>query len=70
MMTTTRRNCTLQFKLEAVHLLEASGKSATQLERELGISGGCLYRWKREFHIYPHPSTAFRSTRSHPLPNL
>jgi len=49
MVTTTRRNYTREFKLEAVHLLETSGKSATQLERELGIGGGCLYRWKREF---------------------
>jgi hypothetical protein len=39
MMTTTRRNYTREFKLEAIHLLETSGKSATQLERELTIGG-------------------------------
>jgi transposase len=38
-----------EFKLEAVHLLETSGRNATQLERELGIGGGCLYRWRRKF---------------------
>ena len=48
-MTKTRRNYTREFKLEAVRLLETSDKSASQLERELGIGGGCLSRWKREF---------------------
>jgi transposase len=49
MMTKTRRNYTREFKLEAVRLLETSGKSASQLERELGIGGGGLSRWKRKF---------------------
>jgi transposase len=49
MMTKTRRTYTREFKLEAVHLLETSGRSAAQLERELGIGGGCLSRWRREF---------------------
>jgi transposase len=48
-MTKTRRNYTREFKLEAVRLLRTSGKSASQLERELGIGSGCLSRWKREF---------------------
>ena len=48
-MTKTRRTYTREFKLEAVHLLETSGRSAAQLERELGIGSGCLSRWKREF---------------------
>ncbi len=48
-MTTIRRTYTREFKLEAVHPLETSDKSACQLKRELGIGGGCLTRWKREF---------------------
>ena len=48
-MKQTRRSYTREFKLEAVRLLETSGKSAAQLERELGIGTGCLSRWKREF---------------------
>ena len=57
-MTKTRRQYTREFKLEAVRLLETSGKSAAQLERELGIGTGCLSRWKREFaeegkHAFP-----------------
>jgi len=37
-----------EFKIEALHLLETSGKSAAKLERELGISAGNLSRWKRQ----------------------
>jgi transposase len=48
MMTKTRRTYTREFKLEAVRLWQTSGRSAAQIERELGIGGGCLYRWKRK----------------------
>jgi transposase len=47
-MTKTRRTYTDEFKREAIRLLESSGKSARQLERELGIGKTCLSRWKRE----------------------
>jgi transposase len=48
-MSKPRRTYTREFKLEALQLLETSGKSAAQLERDLGIGSGCLSRWKREF---------------------
>ena len=48
-MTGIRKQYTGEFKLEAVRLLETSGRSASQLERELDIGRGSLYRWKREF---------------------
>jgi transposase len=35
--------------LEALQLLETSGKSAAQIERDLGIGPGCLSRWKSKF---------------------
>ena len=35
-MAQTRRRYTREFKIEAVRLLETSGKSASQIERELG----------------------------------
>jgi len=47
-MKKSRRTYTREFKLEALRLLETSGKSAAQLERELGIGSGCLSRWKQE----------------------
>ncbi len=46
-MTKTRRRYTREFKIEAVRLLESSGKSTSQIERELGIGKGNLWRWKR-----------------------
>ena len=47
-MTKTRRTYTDEFKREAVQLLKSSGKTARQLEQELGIGKTCLSRWKRE----------------------
>ena len=48
-MTKTRRTYTDEFKREAIQLLESSGKTARQLERELGIGKTSLSRWKREW---------------------
>jgi transposase len=50
-MQKIRRTYTREFKVEALRLLETSDKSAAQIERDLGISGGCLSRWKRELAI-------------------
>ena len=47
-MSKQRKTYSAEFKLEAVRLLETSGKSATELERELGIGDACLSRWKRQ----------------------
>ena len=47
-MKKIRRQYTREFKLEALRLVETSGKSASQIERELGIGKGNLYRWKRK----------------------
>jgi transposase len=47
-MKKSRRTYSREFKVEAVRLLETSGKSASQVERDLGIGKGNLWRWKRE----------------------
>ena len=47
-MNKNRRQYTREFKLEALRLHETSGKSAAQIERDLGIGSGNLYRWKRK----------------------
>jgi transposase-like protein len=47
-MTKSRKVYTRQFKEEALELLQTSGRSANQLEQELGIGKGCLTRWKQE----------------------
>jgi transposase len=46
MMKGTRKAYSREFKLEAMRLLETSGKSAAEIERDLGIGAGCLCRWK------------------------
>jgi transposase len=48
-MKKVRKQYEREFKMEAVRLLETSGKSASQIERNLGIGKGNLWRWKRKF---------------------
>ena len=43
-----RRRYTKEFKLDAVRLLDSGTKPGYQVEKELGISSGRLYRWKKE----------------------
>jgi transposase len=37
------------FKQQAVNLFETSGKSKTQIARDLGISDSALSKWCKEF---------------------
>lgn len=48
-MTKPKRKYTREFKLEALRLLESSGLSAAQIERDLDIGDGCLLQWKKQF---------------------
>ncbi len=45
------RQYTEEFKLEALALLQSSGKSASQLERELGITDGMLLKWRERYQV-------------------
>jgi transposase len=42
---------TKEFKSEALALLKNSGKSAGQLERELGITSGMLLKWRDRYQV-------------------
>lgn len=44
------------FRREAVQLLETSGKSVSELARELGVNEKSLYRWRRQYGTPPPPS--------------
>ena len=44
-----RKHYTSEFKLEALRLSASSGKSDAELERDMGLSQGCLAHW-REAH--------------------
>jgi transposase len=43
------RTYTEEFKLEALALLKSSGKSAGQIERELGITPGLVSKWRDRY---------------------
>ena len=45
------RTYTDEFKREALELLKSSGKSAVQLERELGITSGMLLKWRDRYQV-------------------
>ena len=45
-MKPKRRIYSEEFRKEALRLRESSGKSVTEIERELGITAGLLYKWQ------------------------
>lgn len=45
------RTYTKEFKLEALELLRTSGKSAAQIERDLGITIGLLLKWRDRYQV-------------------
>ena len=47
-MTTQKRTYSPEFKREVIQLQQSSGKTATAIEQELGITQGLLSRWKRK----------------------
>jgi len=57
-MAKTRKRYSREFKLEALQLLESSGKSKSRIERDLGLGKGILSRWQKELategqHAFP-----------------
>ena len=40
---------TEEFKRDAVHLVESSGRPKSQVARELGVSESALYRWIEQY---------------------
>jgi transposase len=54
MMDKKYRTYTDEFKREALELLKSSGKSAKQLERELGITAGMLLKWQERYQVVQH----------------
>jgi transposase len=47
-MTKKQQKYSKEFKLETIELARTSGKTDSQVERELGLSRGCLYNWRKE----------------------
>lgn len=40
-----------EFKVDALHLLESSGKTMAQIERELGLTPSLLGKWKQRYQV-------------------
>jgi len=57
-MSQIRRQFTRDFKVEAVRLLEESGKTIAEVSRDLGIDRKTITRWRKEYGV--DPSNAFR----------
>jgi len=45
----SRRKFDQQFKIDAVQLLDSSGRTAKEIADNLGIDNNVLSRWRREF---------------------
>ena len=58
------RTYTDEFKREALELLKSSGKSAGQLERELGITPGMLCKWRDKYQVVTKEKEAPRLEQS------
>lgn len=56
-MRPDQRTFTKEFKLEAVRLVQTSGKSAMQVARELGIAESTLCHWRQ--HLTEKGAEAF-----------
>ena len=48
---TSYRKYAEEFKLEALQLLKSTGKSAGQIERDLGITPGLLVKWRNRYQV-------------------
>ena len=56
-MSTSQPTYTKEFKQQAVQLVETSGKSKTQIARDLGVSDSALSKWCKE--LSEHGEEAF-----------
>jgi transposase len=55
-----KRTFTREYKLEVIELARTSGKSKTQLERELGLTPGLIGNWEKA--LEQHREEAFPGT--------
>jgi transposase len=47
-----------EFKLEALELLKRGDKSASEIERQLGITPGLLVKWRARYQVIQGEQTA------------
>ena len=49
-MTRERKKYSKEFKLEAIRMYENGERSASEIERELGITNGLVGKWRQELN--------------------
>ena len=47
-MGQTKRKYTREFKADAVRMINSGQKTGTELERDLGLSSGMIYKWRKQ----------------------
>lgn len=47
-MADTRQKYSREFKIEAVRMLDEGEKTGHEIEKELGVGSGQVYRWRKE----------------------
>jgi transposase InsO family protein len=60
-MTKVQKTYTQEFKREAVHLAQTSGKPIAQVARELGISDMSIHQWRKD--LAEHVQAAYHANR-------
>jgi transposase len=61
-MEEKRKKYTREFKTRAVQMLETSGKSGHEIEKDLGIGSGQIYRWRKQLEEERYGRRAFPGT--------
>lgn len=49
-MTTARKKYSKEFKLEAIRMYENGERTVSEVDRELGITAGLLWKWKENLN--------------------
>jgi transposase len=58
-MSTRRRKYSKEFKLEAIKMSEEGERTITEIEKELGITSGLLWKWKDRLNKEEKKEEAF-----------
>jgi transposase len=58
-MTKERKKYIREFKIEAIRMYENGERSVSEVERELGITAGLLWKWKENLNKQPKKEEVF-----------
>lgn len=58
-MKTVRKKYSKEFKLEAIRMYENGERTYEEIEEELGITAGLLWKWKESLNKQPKKNEAF-----------